>query len=99
MIFRCFGIFPLNRTAFNFIILGCGDIVQVVRTVQIDLHKFRVAERGSNLAFALKNIPHNVYKMQKGHVVAFYKNMKDGKAIERTQLSLSTGPTVQWNSL
>ena len=26
-------------------------------------------------------------------------NMKDGKAIERTQLSLSIGPTVQWNSL
>ena len=25
--------------------------------------------------------------------------MKDGKAIERTQLSLSIGPTVQWNSL
>ena len=26
-------------------------------------------------------------------------SMKDGKAIERTQLSLSIGPTVQWNSL
>ena len=28
-----------------------------------------------------------------------FNNMKDGKAIERTQLSLSIGPTVQWNSL
>ena len=30
-------------------------------------------EQGSNLAFVLKNIAHKFYKMQKGHVIAFYK--------------------------
>ena len=52
---------------------GSRDIVQVVQTVQIDLQKFRFTEPGSNLAFVLKNIAHNFYKMQKGHVIAFYK--------------------------
>ena len=73
MIFHCFGIFPLDRTGFvTFIIPGSRDIVQVVQTVQIDLQKFRFTESGSNLAFVLKNIAHNYYKMQKGNVIAFY---------------------------
>ena len=43
MSFRCFGIFPLDRTGFfTFIIPGSRDIVQVVQTVQIDLQKFRI---------------------------------------------------------
>ena len=38
MIFRCFGIFPLDCTGFfTFIIPGSRDIVQVVQTIQIDL--------------------------------------------------------------
>ena len=49
------------------------DIVQVVQTVQIGLQKFHFTEPGSNLAFVLKNIAHNFYKMPKGHVIAFYK--------------------------
>ena len=74
MIFLCFGIFPFDRTSFfTFIIPGSRDIVQVVQTVQIDLQKFRFTAPGSNLAFVLKNITHNFYKMQKGHVIAFYK--------------------------
>ena len=58
---------------FTFIIPGSRDIVQVVQTVQIDLQKFRFTEPSSNLAFVIKNIAHNFYKMQKDHVVAFYK--------------------------
>ena len=50
---------------FTFIISGNRNIVQVVQTVQIDLQKFRFPEPGSNLAFVLKNIAHNFYKMQK----------------------------------
>ena len=52
---------------------GSRDIVQVVQTVQIDLLKFRFTEPGPDLAFVLQNIAHNFYKMQKGHVIAFYK--------------------------
>ena len=44
-----------------------------MQTVQIDLHKFRFTAPGSNLAFVLKNIAHNFYKMQKGNVIAFYE--------------------------
>ena len=74
VIFRCFAIFPLDRTDFfTFIIPGSRDIVQVVQTVQIDLQKFRFTEPGSNLAFVLKNIAHNFNKMRKGHVIAIYK--------------------------
>ena len=74
VIFRCFRIFPFDRTSFfTFIIPGSRDIVQVVQTVQIDLQKFRFTAPGSNLAFVLKNIAHNFYKMQKGNVIAFYK--------------------------
>ena len=51
---------------FTFIIPGSRDTVQVVKTVQIDLQKFRFTEPGSNLAFVLKT-------SQKGHVIAFYK--------------------------
>ena len=70
----CFGIFPFDRTSyFTFIIPGSRDIVQVVKTVKIDLQKFRFTAPGSNLAFVLTNIAHNFYKMQKGHVIAFYK--------------------------
>ena len=58
---------------FTFMITGSGDIVHVVLTVQIDLQKFRFTAPGSNLAFVLKNIAHNFYKMQKGHVITFYK--------------------------
>ena len=47
--------------------------MQVVQTVQIDLQKYRFTALGSNLAFVLKNIAHNFYKMQNGHVIAFYK--------------------------
>ena len=72
MIFLCFGIFPFDRTSFfTFVIPGSRDILQVVQTVQIDLHKFRFTAPGSNLAFILKNIAHNFYKMQKDHVIAF----------------------------
>ena len=74
VIFLYFGIFPFDRTSFlTFIIPGSRDIVQVVQTVQIDLQKFRFTAPGSNLAFILKNIAHNLYKMQKGNVIAFYK--------------------------
>ena len=74
MIFRCFVIFPLDRTGFvTLIIAGSRDIAQVVQTVQIDLQKFRFTEQGSNLAFVLKNIAHNFNKMQIGHVIASYK--------------------------
>ena len=57
----------------TFILPGSRDIAQVVQTVQIDLQMFRFTEQCSNLAFVLKNIAHNFYKMQKGHVIAFYK--------------------------
>ena len=58
----------------TFILSGNRDISQVVvQTVQIDLPQFRFTEQGSNLAFELKNIAHNFYKLQKGHVIAFYK--------------------------
>ena len=76
MIFRCFGIFPVDRTGFlqfTFIIPGSRDIVHVVQTVQIDLQKFRFTEPGFNLAYVLKNIAHNLYKMQAYHVIAFYR--------------------------
>ena len=64
MIFRGFEIFVLDRTGFwTFIIPGSRDIVQVLQTVQIDLQKFCFTEPGSNLAFVLKNIAHNFYKM------------------------------------
>ena len=55
------------------IIAGNRDITQVVQTAQIDLQKFRFTEQGSSLEFVLKNIAHNFYKMQKGHVIASYK--------------------------
>ena len=75
MIFICFGIFPFDCTSFStFITPGSRDIVQVVQTVQIDLQKFRFTAPGSNLAFVLKNIAHNFYKIQKGLVIEFYKN-------------------------
>ena len=48
----------------TFIIPGSKDIEQVVQTVQIDLQKFRFSEQGLNLAFVLKNIARNFYKMQ-----------------------------------
>ena len=71
VIFRCFGIFPLDHTIFlTFILPGSRDVVQ---TVKIDLQKFRFYEPGPNLVFVLKNIAHNFYMMQKGHVIAFYK--------------------------
>ena len=56
MIFRCFGIFPLDRTVFFFtlIIPGSIHIVQVMQTVEIDLRKFRFTEPVSNLAIASK---------------------------------------------
>ena len=74
VIFLCFGIFPFDRTSFfTFIIPGSRDIVQVVQTVRIHLQKVRFTAPGSNLAFVLKNIGHNFYKMQKGDVIAFYK--------------------------
>ena len=74
MIFLYFGIFPFDRAGFfTFIITGSRDIVQVEQTVQIDLQKFRFTAPGSNLAFVLKNIAYNFYKMQKGYVIAFYK--------------------------
>ena len=42
VIFLCFGIFPFDRASFFTIIIpGTRDIVQVMQTVQIDLHKFR----------------------------------------------------------
>ena len=64
MIFLCSGIFPFDRTSFfTFILPGSRDIVQVVQTVQIDLQKFRFTAPGLNLAFVLKNIAHNFYKM------------------------------------
>ena len=67
-------IFPFDRTSyFTFIIPGSRDIVQVVQTVKIDLQKFRFTAPGSDLAFVLKSIAHNFNKMQKGHVIAFYK--------------------------
>ena len=47
--------------------------MQVVQTIQTDLQTFHFTAPGSNLAFVLKNIAHNFYKMQKGHVIAFYK--------------------------
>ena len=47
--------------------------MQVVQTVQIDLQKFHFTEPGSNLVFVLKNIEHNFYKIQKDHVITFYK--------------------------
>ena len=72
MIFLCFGIFPFDCTSFfTFIIPGSRDIVQVVQTVQIDLQKLRFTAPGSSLAFVLKNIAHNCYKMQNGHLIAF----------------------------
>ena len=74
MSFLCFGIFPFDRTSFfTLIIPGSKYIVQVVQIVQIDLQKFRFTAPGSNLAFVLKNIAQNFYKMQKGHVIVFYK--------------------------
>ena len=64
MIVRCFGIFLLDRTRFfTFIIPGRRDIMQIVKTVQIDLHKFCFTEPGSNFAFILKNIAHNYGKL------------------------------------
>ena len=57
----------------TFILSGSRDIVQVVQTIQIDLPTFRFTEPGSNLAFVPQNIVSNVDKMQKGHVIAFYK--------------------------
>ena len=57
---------------FTFIKPGSRDIMQVVQTVQIDLQKFCFTAPCSNLAFVLKNIVHNFYTMQKGHVIAFY---------------------------
>ena len=57
----------------NFITPGSRTIVQVVQTVQTDLQKFCFTKHGSNLAFFLKNIAHNFYKMQKSHVIKFYK--------------------------
>ena len=64
IIFLCFGIFPFDRAGFfTFIIPGSIDIVQVMQTVQIDLQKFRFTAPGSNLAFVLKNIAYNFYKM------------------------------------
>ena len=77
MIFRCFGIFSLDNTGFfTFIIPRRRDIVQVVQTVQIDLQKFCITEPSSNFAFVLKNITNKLYKMQKGHAIAFYKILK-----------------------
>ena len=57
----------------NFILPGSRAIVQVVQTVQINVQKFRFTEPGWNLELFLKNIAHNFYKMQKSHVIAFYK--------------------------
>ena len=55
MIFRCFGIFPLDRAGFfTFIIPGGRDIVQVVQTVQIDLQKFRFTEPRFNFGICPK---------------------------------------------
>ena len=49
IIFRCFGIFPLDCTGFvTFIIAEKRDIAQVVQTIQIDLQKFLFTEQGSN---------------------------------------------------
>ena len=63
-------IFPLECTVFFISILPVSrDIVQVVQTNQIDLQKVRFTEPGSNLAFVLKNIAHNFYKMQLCHVI------------------------------
>ena len=75
MFFRCFGIFPFDRTGvfFTFIIPGRGDIAQVVQTVEIDLQNIPFTEPGSILEFVLKNTAHNFYMMKKGHVIAFYK--------------------------
>ena len=61
---------------FTFIIPGSRDIVPVVQTVQIDLQKFHFTESGKSLACILQNIANNFYKMQKGHVIAFYKIMQ-----------------------
>ena len=54
MIFRCFGIFPLDRIFFNVFIFDSTDTVQVMQTVQIDLHKFRFTEPDFKLVFVLK---------------------------------------------
>ena len=74
MIFRWFGMFPLDWTDFfTFVIPVSRDIVRVVQIVQIDIQKFRFTEPSSKLALVLKNIAHNFYKTQEGHVIAFYK--------------------------
>ena len=52
VIFLCFGIFPFDLASFFTIIIpGTRDIVQVMQTVQTDLHKFRFSAPGLNLAF------------------------------------------------
>ena len=64
MIFRCLEYsLSIVLVFVTFIIAESRDIAQVVQTVQIDLQKFRFTEQGSNLAFVLKNITHNFYKM------------------------------------
>ena len=44
-----------------------------MQTLQIHLQKFCVTQPGSNLAFVIKNVPYDFYKMQKGHLIAFYQ--------------------------
>ena len=61
----------------TFIIPGRRDIAQVVQTVKIDLQNFCFTEQGSNLEFVLKNIAHNIKKLQKSHVIAFYKIIQE----------------------
>ena len=74
MVFRWFGIFPLDRTGFvTFIIPGSWDIAQVVRTVKIELPKFRFTEQGSNFAFVLKTSRTTFTRCKKGHVILFKK--------------------------
>ena len=77
----------------TFVIPGSRDIAQVVQTVKIDLQKFCFTEQGSNLAFVLKNIAHNFYKLQKGHLIAFYKIIQ-----ETTLQRFFWGSVYFWNT-
>ena len=60
---------------FDFTLLYPGVEISCrsVKTVHFDLQKSCFTEPGSNKASVLKNIAHNFYKMQKGHIIALNK--------------------------
>ena len=74
MIFLCFGIFPFDRTSFSPSYYPEEEILcKSCKPFKSTYKSFASLHRVQILEFVHKNIAHNFYKMQKGHVIAFYK--------------------------